>query len=118
MDEMTLNEYQRAAQRTSSTRYIGIDAQIQNGAMGLAGEAGEVIDVVKKWMFQGHGLDREKLIDEASDCFWYLAELATGLGVTLEQIAQHNVDKLWKRYPAGFDSVRSVHRAEYGGAHD
>ena len=107
---MDFVEYQKAAQRTSNT-ITGKD-KIINGCMGLAGEAGEVIDVLKKHMFQGHELDRAKMIDEASDCMWYLAEIATGLGVTLEEIAQHNVDKLWKRFPTGFDSVRSVNREE------
>lgn len=44
-----------------------------------------------------------------------MAQTATGLGVTLEYVAQHNVDKLMKRYPDGFDSERSVHRPEYEG---
>ena len=107
---MNFAEYQKAAQRTSNT---GTDkGKIINGCMGLAGEAGEVIDVLKKHMFQWHELDRAKMIDECSDVMWYLAEIATGLGVTLEEIAQHNVDKLWKRFPSGFDSVRSVNREE------
>lgn len=46
---------------------------------------------------------------------WYIAQTATGLGVTLEEVAQHNVDKLRKRYPDGFDADRSVHRPEYVG---
>lgn len=107
---MDFAEYEKAAQRTSNT--ITDKDKIINGCMGLAGEAGEVIDVLKKHMFQGHELDRAKMIDECSDVMWYLAEIATGLGVTLEEIAQHNVDKLWKRFPTGFDSVRSVNREE------
>lgn len=113
---MTFDEYQKAAQRTSNT--VDPDDKLVNGALGLAGESGEVADLVKKFMFQGHALDTEKLLDELGDVLWYIAEVASGLGVTLEQIAQHNVDKLWARYPAGFDSVRSVNRPEYGGAHD
>ena len=107
---MDFAEYEKAAQRTSNT--VTDKYKIINGCMGLAGEAGEVIDVLKKHMFQGHSLDREKMIDECSDVMWYLAEIATGLGVTLEEVAQHNVDKLWKRFPTGFDSVRSVNREE------
>lgn len=116
MGEMTLNEYQRAAQRTSSTKRS--NDKLINGALGLAGEAGEVTDIIKKCMYQGHDIDPEKAMEELGDCLWYLAELASALQMTLGQIAQHNVDKLWKRYPTGFDSVRSVHRAEYGGVHD
>ena len=107
---MNFEEYRIAAQRTSNTR--ALHDKILNGAMGLNGEDGEVIDLVKKYMFQGHNLDINKLVDEASDCLWYIAELATGLGVGLEDIAQHNIEKLWRRFPQGFDSVRSVNREE------
>ena len=107
---MNFEEYRIAAQRTSNT--TSLHEKILNGAMGLNGEAGEVIDLVKKYMFQGHEPDWDKLIDEAGDVLWYLAELATGLGVSLEDIAMRNVEKLWRRFPSGFDSVRSVNREE------
>ena len=107
---MNFEEYLKDAQRTAST--VNSKYKIINGAMGLSGEAGEVIDLVKKHMFQGHEIDIEKLIDEAGDCLWYIAEIAAGLGVTLEEIARHNIDKLWNRYPEGFDSVRSTNREE------
>jgi NTP pyrophosphatase (non-canonical NTP hydrolase) len=108
---MTFDDYQRQAQRTSNT--IGMNAKIENGCMGLCGEAGECMDILKKHKYQGHDLDRDKLIDEAGDVMWYLAELATGLGVSLDDIAQHNIDKLWCRFPEGFDSIRSIRRPEY-----
>jgi NTP pyrophosphatase (non-canonical NTP hydrolase) len=63
-------------------------------------------------MFQGHPLNREKLIDEASDCFWYLAAIASGLDIPLEEIALHNIEKLKKRYPDGFDATKSLNRSE------
>lgn len=107
---MDFNEYQRFAMRTA--RDTSGDKLILNGVMGLCGESGECIDIVKKHLFQGHELDMEKLIDEASDCFWYLAAIATGLGVDLEDIASHNVEKLRRRYPDGFDADRSVNRSE------
>ena len=105
---MTFDEYQALAQRTSSTKTK--PDKLLNGLMGLNGEAGECIDVLKKYYFQGHELDEEKLVDEISDVLWYCAELASGLGVSLCDIAQHNVDKLVKRYPDGFDSDRSINR--------
>lgn len=114
---MTLNDYQRVAERTSGdlTAY----QKVQNGCYGMCGEAGECIDLLKKHEFQGHDLDPAKLVDELGDVLWYIAQTATGLGVSLEEVAQHNVDKLRKRYPDGFDAERSVHRPEYGGAcHD
>jgi len=107
---ISFTDYQKAALRTASESTP--DRLILNGVMGLCGEAGECIDIVKKHIFQGHGLNREKLIDEASDCLWYLAALAEGLGVTLDEIAEHNVEKLKKRYPNGFEAAKSINREE------
>ena len=53
------------------------------------------------------------MLEEAGDVLWYIAELAAGLNATLEEVAQHNIDKLKKRYPQGFDPQRSIHRPEY-----
>jgi NTP pyrophosphatase (non-canonical NTP hydrolase) len=107
---MDFNEYQKISMQTASDS--AKQDLILNGVMGLCGEAGECIDIVKKHMFQDHELNRKKLIDEASDCLWYLAELATGLEISLEEIAIHNVEKLKKRYPDGFDAEKSRHRAD------
>ena len=85
-------------------------SQLLNGVMGLNGESGECIDILKKALFQGHGLDAEHLAEELGDVAWYLAVSAQALGYTLEDIMQMNVDKLRKRYPAGFSSDRSVNR--------
>ena len=107
---MDFYEYQKAALRTAAN--TAPDRLLLNGVMGLCGEAGECIDIMKKHLFQGHELDREKLIDEASDCLWYLATLAEGLGTTLGDIAAHNVEKLRRRYPEGFETDKSVNRKE------
>ena len=85
-------------------------SQLLNGVMGLNGESGECIDILKKALFQGHGLDTEHLAEELGDVAWYLAVSADALGYTLEEIMQMNVEKLRKRYPAGFSSDRSVNR--------
>lgn len=105
---MTINEYQKLAQRTSPDDHN----KLLNGCMGLAGECGEVCDVLKKALFQGHELDRAHMIEELGDCAWYLAEAASGLGVSLEDILLQNIAKLKRRYPAGFDPERSMNRAE------
>ena len=83
-----------------------------NGVMGLCGESGEAIDIVKKWLAQGHELDRDKLIKELGDIAWYLAETAYALDIPLEDVLQGNIDKLKKRYPEGFDSKNSISRTE------
>ena len=110
---MTLNQYQTEAMRTASGMCEKCnDNLILNGAMGLNGEAGEVIDILKKHIFQGHKLDTEHIAKELGDCLWYIAVCAKGAGYTLDEIAQMNVDKLRKRYPDGFEIDKSLHRAE------
>lgn len=108
---MTANEYQRQALRTLNPALDKRDVLI-NGVMGLCGEAGEAIDIVKKHLAQGHELDREGLIKELGDVAWYLAETAWALDVPLEEVLQRNLDKLRTRYPDGFDSERSIGRVE------
>ena len=81
-----------------------------NSVMGLCGESGEAIDIVKKWLMQGHELDKEHLIKELGDVAWYLAVSANAIGYDLETIMQMNVDKLKARYPDGFDAEHSLHR--------
>lgn len=107
---MTGVEYQKKAMRTASELTRG--ALIMNGVMGLCGEAGECIDLVKKSSFQGHDLDEGKLIDELGDVLWYCAILAEGIGTTIDAVMEHNIAKLKKRYPDGFDADKSVHRTE------
>ena len=86
---MQANDYQKEALRTASS--IKEEDLILNGALGLNGEAGEVADILKKHLFQGHELDKEKLIDELGDVCWYIAILAKGLNVELDEVLLHNV---------------------------
>lgn len=108
---MTANEYQKLAMTTLNPELSKKDVLI-NAVMGLCGESGEAIDIVKKWLAQGHDLDREKLARELGDVAWYLAEAATALDMDLETILQGNLDKLAKRYPEGFQTHRSLNRTE------
>ena len=106
---MKVNEYQQKAMRTLNPSLNQKDVLI-NSVMGLCGESGEAIDIVKKWLMQGHELDKEHLMRELGDVAWYLAEAATALEVPLETIFQANLNKLEKRFPQGFDSDDSIHR--------
>ena len=106
---MTINEYQKLAMTTLNPALSKKDVLI-NGVMGLCGESGEAIDIVKKHLAQGHPLDREKLVKELGDIAWYLAETATALDVTLEEVLEGNIEKLRRRYPQGFDTAHSLHR--------
>lgn len=106
---MEVNEYQKSAMTTLNPALDKKDVLI-NSVMGLCGESGETIDIVKKWLMQGHDLDREHLIKELGDVAWYLAEAATALDIPLETVLQGNLDKLRQRFPNGFDTEASVHR--------
>ena len=108
---MTINEYQKEALRTES----GMNKEyprLLNGLMGLNGEAGEAIDILKKHLFHGHELDKEHLAKELGDVAWYIAISADALGYDLETILQMNVDKLKARYPDGFETEKSIHRKD------
>ena len=106
---MTVNEYQKLAMTTLNRELSQKDILI-NAVMGLCGESGEAIDIVKKHLFQGHDLEKEKLAKELGDIAWYLAEAAVALDMDLEDIFSANIEKLRKRYPEGFDADRSIHR--------
>lgn len=92
---MTINEYQTLAMTTLNPELARKDVLI-NSVMGLCGESGEAIDIVKKWPAQGHELDKEHLAKELGDIAWYLAEAAYALDIPLEDVMQANIDKLKK----------------------
>ena len=108
---MKVNEYQRLAMTTLNPELNKKDVLI-NSVIGLCGESGEAIDIVKKWMAQGHELDKEHLAKELGDIAWYLAEAATALDMSLEDIFEANLAKLKKRYPDGFETQKSKIRLE------
>ncbi len=108
---MTGSRYQKEAMASLNPNLNKNDALI-NSVMGLCGESGEAIDIVKKHIFQGHELDREHLIEELGDIAWYLAEAAFALDVDLDDILSKNIQKLKKRYPDGFSKEKSINREE------
>jgi len=83
---------------------------ITNAALGLTGEAGEVAEIVKKAMFQGHSLNRDKIAEELGDVMFYVAYMADTIGMTLDQIMSQNMTKRRNRYPDGFSVQKSVNR--------
>lgn len=108
---MDVNEYQADALRTEqgmSKNY----PRLLNGLMGLNGEAGECIDILKKTMFQGHDLDTEHIALELGDVAFYIAVSADAIGYKLSDILLKNIEKRRLRYPNGFEAERSIHRRE------
>ena len=109
---MTINEYQQLALRTESYMNNDLDRILQ-GVMGLAGESGECVDLMKKHIFQGHSLDMEHLMKELGDVACYLAITADSIGYTLEEVFEANIKKLEARYPDGrFEANKSINRKE------
>jgi NTP pyrophosphatase (non-canonical NTP hydrolase) len=109
MDSMTA--YQSAVIRTAALNEeprLGIAIL----AMGLAGETGELVDILKKVIGHGHEFDRARVRDEAGDVLWYLTALLDEFDLTLAEVALFNIRKLQARYPDGFDQERSRNRGE------
>lgn len=111
---MTPNDYQKLVGRTLIDRPEQPLSDVETMqiwcATGLAGEAGEILDYLKKGIFHRHGVDSEKIKEELGDLLWYLAGLATKFDLTLEEVMEHNVNKLLKRYPNGFSVTDSQKR--------
>lgn len=96
--------YRDEVLRTVSNEMFFDDKKaLTNGALGLCGESGEVADLVKKHIFHGAPIDREKLVKELGDVRWYFEVICIVLGVTREEVEAQNVLKLRKRYPNGFN---------------
>ncbi|WP_099301906.1 nucleoside triphosphate pyrophosphohydrolase family protein [Bacillus sp. Marseille-P3800] len=105
---MNLNDYQMLSSRTANRH----ENEILNYELGITGEAGEVADLIKKMQFHGHDIDLQEFKKELGDVLWYLSQIARIAGLSLEEIAIANIDKLKNRYPNGFDSDRSVNRED------
>jgi NTP pyrophosphatase (non-canonical NTP hydrolase) len=115
VSDITAFAYQKKAARTIN-RDLDILECLMEGAMGLAGEAGEVVDVIKKVLFQGHDIEAEedRIVEELGDVLWYVCEIATVLGMPLGEIMERSDEKLKARYPDGFDAKRSMGRTGSG----
>lgn len=105
-----MDRYQAEAMRTANMD-LPREMKIATFALGIAGEAGEVADLLKKHLGHGQPLDREKLVKELGDVLWYVAALADVYGIELGAVAETNLAKLRARYPDGFSAKRSQERS-------
>lgn len=106
---MNIKEYQEKSKRTLNMDLTD-EQLISNMVMGIAGETGEVVDILKKWMYQGHVLKVDDIEEELGDVMFYIVNLCNLLGLELQDAIEGNHKKLLKRYPEGFDVERSVNR--------
>jgi len=95
---VTLDEYQQAAARTLNPR-LNDQEKLMDGAAGIAEEAGEVLAHVRKHLYQGRELNREKVAEELGDVLWCVAAVATLCDLDLSAIARQNQEKLAARHP-------------------
>jgi NTP pyrophosphatase (non-canonical NTP hydrolase) len=104
-------EYQERSRRTVN-KVLSEKELILNMSLGLAGETGEVVDLIKKQMFHGHDTNLDKLKEEVGDVLFYIVNLCSAYGLSVEEIAIGNVEKLLKRYPNGFSKEDSIRRVD------
>jgi len=109
---MKINEYQEMAARTLKQENLLKD-KLTECCLGLTGEAGELVDHIKKYVYHGHDIDFRYMKKELGDLLWYISAFATSCGMDLDSIAEGNIEKLLKRYPNGFSEEDSKNRVEY-----
>jgi len=111
---MDLQNYQQLSQRTLINKpgrvLSNVEQMLSWNAIGLAGETGELCDIIKKTIYHGHALDIVKVSEEIGDVLWYLSAIATKLCLSLSDCAEININKLRERYPQGFSEVNSHER--------
>lgn len=114
----TADEYQVLASRTliaaPDAEYTPAEIMLVWNAIGLAGEAGEVADTIKKAVFHRHGVNRDALTKELGDVLWYVAALCTKLDIAMSEVMERNIAKLRQRYPDGYSADASKARVDVG----
>jgi NTP pyrophosphatase (non-canonical NTP hydrolase) len=98
---MTFDAYQRAALRTTNPA-LTPDERLLDAAAGLAEEAGEVLGLARKRVFQQRDAGAARFVEELGDVLWCVAVTADALGLSLTEVAEANLSKLETRHPDGF----------------
>lgn len=107
---MNFKEYQDNAIKTAKTGDFHFN--LIHAAMGLAGEAGEFTDCVKKYAIYGQTLDSKNAAEELGDILWFIALACNTLGVNMAEIAQQNITKLQARYPEKYTDLHAAQRLD------
>lgn len=106
---MEVRKYQEEIKRTLNAKLTEKEL-LSNMGLGIAGEGGEVVDIIKKHLFQEHELNKEHLFEEIGDLLWYVSNLCNVCGFKMEDVMEYNIEKLRERFPQGFTKERSVNR--------
>ena len=107
---MTVSEYQALSGRTINRELSTVELT-HHALHGLSAEVGEIHSLYQK-RYQGHDFKADELKKEIGDLAWFLAELCTANGWSMEDVCRMNIEKLKRRYPEGFDPEKSVNRSE------
>lgn len=94
----------------ASTHWDATQLRLINGALGLAGEAGEVVDIIKKHVQYGKALDVTLLKEELGDMLYYAGLLMLAIDTDFKEVMEMNTAKLLKRFPHGFDASRAINK--------
>ncbi len=86
--------------------------RLVHAAMGISGEAGELVDAVKKHWVYGKPLDTENVLEECGDVLFYLVAMLNECGFSLIDAMEHNEAKLAKRYPDGWSEQAAIERKD------
>lgn len=103
-------QYQASAIRTA--KEMGPRMDLIHAALGLAGEVGEFVDAVKRHVIYGKPLDRENAAEEIGDVLWFCALACETLGISMADVASHNIDKLRQRYPEKYTDTHAAARLD------
>lgn len=107
--KLDFRQYQELAQRTAR-KDTCLKERLVSAALGLTGEAGEVAELIKKYIGHNHELKKEEVTKELGDVLWYIVEMCSVLEIDIEEVPVNNIEKLKKRYPNGFEKERSIKR--------
>lgn len=107
---MTIAEYQEKAARTFCAELTS-SQMFYHALHGMCSELGEINGILQK-QYQGHEVNAAHMKSELGDLMWFVTEFCVANGWTLEEVCAENNAKLLNRYPNGFETERSLHRAE------
>ena len=108
---MEIQEFQKLSIRTLNNS-LSEKEQLANMVIGASCEFSEAGDSIKKYLFQGHELDKKHIEEELGDTMFYICNLATLLNISMENVLEQNVEKLNKRYKNGFSYKASIDRID------
>ena len=132
---LTPNEYQRLSQKTRCPQHNALariavldvelyelapepdasripanaGAMFHHGAIGLAGEAGEIVYAVEKYAYYERDFDRANVLEELGDALWYIAEMCDALGTTMEHVMELNIQKLQNKFGGRYSTGEFQH---------